>query len=85
MNIVEMLFWGGNRDHLVYLWDNEIGETYEFGDQRALSWILGSYENCPLIFLSLLIVIIDIAWVLITIVIVANFKLNIKSLRLTEP
>ena len=75
-----MLFWSLNSLCTVCFRNQEINKTDELRYDRTHLWVLGSDEDSPLILNRLLIIVIDITRVLVSVVVVAYFEIEFKSL-----
>ena len=81
-----MFFWlSHSHSFWISLRDYKFSEWNQIAKNWSESTTLWSYENTPLIFLSLLFIWIDIARILITHIILANFNLHIVSTIFWEP
>jgi hypothetical protein len=85
LQIVVVLFWSVNCLYRICFRNTEINKTNELRNHRTHLGILGSDEHCPLILNGLLVIVINITWVLISIVVVAYFKFKFKSLGVLQP
>ena len=79
-----MIFWCIHRYRFCHFWNDEVREIYELRNEWSELRILGSDEDCPLIFDDFLIVIVNVTWILVPIVIMADLNLESKSLVFVE-